>query len=187
MIIYRSTIGCPDWLDGAHDLCHREADGCDYWGIGNPAWFTPPADGWARVCDGIDAAVIGEATDFPIGRKMTCGVAYANDMHGNQWSVPKVLTQTGERAFPVPIGPDYLPAPTDEQDRILVVATAARGALIAMQESDDDGIDAAASARWAVEILCYGNHINAGTMLALGLLDEALTLQTLVKGCCGGD
>lgn len=184
MIIYRAQE-CPPWLDGAADLCIRQGAGCVYYGVCDPAYFSPPEKGWARVADGIDAAIVGRATDYPLQRRQTVACITAESATGERWAVPRILTAAGERAFPVPIGPDWLPEPTTEQAHAIAVATAARATLIADHESGGAGIDSAAAARWAADLLSFSNHITPEVLLALRLLDEALVLATITGASCG--
>ncbi len=186
MIVYRAE-SLPIWLEGAQELCERLGDGCTYYAIGDPVLLSPPADGWVQVADGIDAAAIGAPLSHPIVREIPgMRMDVARNASGGTMACPVVLTQDGARAFVAPIGDDYLPALTHEQERMLSVANAARDALTAAAETDEGALDSAAAGRWSVELLCYANHINPGTLIGLGLLDEAMVVDALTTACCRG-
>jgi hypothetical protein len=168
------------------------AGGICLWSVGDPL-LVQPADEWHDVAN-IDgeichAGMIGGSGDALLLAKSLPGwkTATANDAQGHQWSVPIVLTPDGSRNFSCPFDASFLPKPTAAQDRILKIAMSARDELLRINEESGENtmaIDAEASCRWAIELLCFANHINEKTILALGYVDETLVIDTLMKAAC---
>ena len=186
MIIYRTTGPCPDFLAGAPSLCSRIVEGGCLWGICDPILFSPPEAGWVEVPCGR-AALVGSPQDPPLARHIDgMPLNVARDRAGHGWAVPCILNQGGERSFVAAIGADWLPSLSAEQSRLYEVAKAARADLMRCADLPDDGLDAAVAARWCAELICAANYIDAGTLLALRLLDEALILSALMEASCRG-
>ena len=181
MIVYRTpTRTCPAWLEGAPDLVTAEQrDGGALWSIG-PSALLGTTNNMCPIGDDIFVGVIGQPTDTPIIRRINGWAVFpVTGAAGVTLGVPMVLFRSGERAFPCPIGQDYLPHPTPWQQRLLEIATAARSEFI-RAENTDSGLPVNAVARWAVELACAGSYINAATILSLGLLDDAMAQEIIM-------
>lgn len=194
MIVYRCAV-CPPWLAGAADLQRRDLPGgVALWAIGDPL-LVQPAETWQEVekvgehtCE---AGTVGDRSTDGLARHMPgWHMTTARDATACEWSIPVILNRSGERNFPCPFGPDYLPRPTHKQERLLHIGKAIRCELIRVgtaQDGDEMAIDAAVSARWAAEMIVFSNHISELALLSLGYLDEVLIVNALTKAVCHGD
>lgn len=194
MIVYRCAT-CPPWLAGAPDLQRRDLHGgVALWAIGDPL-LVQPADTWQEVEkvgeNTCEAGTVGDRSTECLARHMPgWHMETAHDAASGEWSVPVILNRSGERNFPCPFGPDYLPRPTHKQERLLHIGKAIRCELIragSAKDGEEMSIDAAISARWAAEIIVFANHISEMTLLSLGYLDEILIVDALTKAVCHGE
>lgn len=187
MILYEDTRansrqGPPSWLVGAGELCQREGLGVPlrWWGIGDP-WLCGPQEhaAWHDLEDGWRVCLVGGRINPGILNRdqRWCDHGEAVDLQGNRWGAPIIIAEDGSPIFRVRYGKDFLPAKTPEQSRAEKVATAASGAI---KSGALASMDMAVACQWAAELQATTKHVTTEVIAALGLMDDALVLSTLI-------
>jgi hypothetical protein len=184
-IIYRKRISNgeprrPSWVeDGAPDM---DIGGRVYVFPGlDPACCGSEPDGtqWHDVADGWQCAAVGDLS-APARTQQWADVGAVSDMDGHLWLAPCILTTSGDRAFRVRYGgQDYMPVLTDEQDRAMVVAQAARAALASLASGGPD-VEMAPVCAWASELLSLTHQMHPSVSQALAVCDDKLALSMVL-------
>jgi hypothetical protein len=162
----------PPWLIGGQDLIQRQGRDATLWALGDPITLGPDGD-WRPLGDGYEVCgPVEQTSDYERGMPwLTC--VPVEDMHGRTWLAPRVLDAAGERVFRVAYGPDFLPALSPQQYRLLDIAKAARDAMAAGESGTQD-VPMSTAARWAAELLCAAYHLSPESIAALEILDDLL-------------
>jgi hypothetical protein len=165
------TSACPPWLVGAQSIATAEGPHGRLWGAGDP-WLLrctmadPEMDGdWRCRWDGVPEQLRKHLWAEPVP---------VEDLQGRKWRAPKILTSSGERAFSVAYGRDWLPALTPAQERALAIAKAAKTAF-----DGADYPDQPTCCQWAAELLTVCHHIPVDAVGACAIMDDALVIKIL--------
>jgi hypothetical protein len=185
MILYRHPIvaegtpSAPPWLDGAQAITHSESQTHRLAGIGEAHQMGDrPGAAWVDVGDGWEAIRVLPDAPIQLHRRLSWARSrVVADAEGRQWQVPVILTAMGSRAVIAVMGDDWLPAYTPQQERLLAVAEAAKGALDAR---DTAPLDVAACCQWAAEALEAANHITVRVIQRTRCMDQHLALNVLL-------
>jgi len=190
MIVYYhpSSVKPPPFLEGAHDVCARQAvrGGC-FFGIG-PIYLCGFDEQHLGVdlSDGWKAHIVGALDPYVLQRDLAAQPCIGmTDMEGRIWQVPIIQNAAGRRAFPVRYGPDFAPIFSQEQKTLMAFATEARNILPRLVDADDDERDELlpVACRYAAKAVAYKNHLSEEVVLKLGILDTALVVGTLTALC----
>lgn len=192
MIYYRTPSARPESrppeLIGWSAFCiytlseHIES-GWRYVGIGQPdslsgtVWFTPPMAGaWRDIGKGWEVCVTDQAwSALMFARTANTFDVFTIEFGGQEWLVPSVVGETGQRSFKVKFGPGFVPSLTAQQTEAVNRALEIRachesGNWPPMQQQ-------AECAAWFLG-LCY--HLSPATIAAAELLDEAAVRKILL-------
>jgi len=165
----------PAWMVGAADLCSANCRDGIVHGIGHAALLY--GDGpWRDLPDGYAWAGSISQEEEPTMRRFPPAYACEEVTDGalRQWMAPRIIDERGERAFPVAYGDDWLPSPTDEQQRALRLAAEA---LVELRSESGAGIRSCLAI--AAEFLCLVYHLTPRIVAGLRMLDDRLMIETL--------
>ena len=185
MIVYHhpTQATTPAWLDGGADINSAVCQDGILFGAG-PSYLLgqagrasakPLDDEWTVWLNGeVEPA-------FLVRPRAWVDMEIATDMHGRSWACPVAMTTGGKPAIRANYGDDWLPEYTEEQQRLLAVASAARAALEAAYTGDHrHPIDPRAACAWAAEALAVSNLLTVKIIRRLSLLDDALVAGVLL-------
>ena len=194
MIIYRHRTAIePDELanrqarPGTHAAtCHQSHQEWHYSGVVDPVfWGIPETASWKDLEDGWQAADFGAAPWSPdidlcrLNHWSQC--LPVEDARGRIWLAPIIrLPGDGGRAYSVAYaGPDFLPAPTPDQQVADAIASEAHAALSAAA-AGGPGLPVRVACKWTARLLSLSHHVSPLTLAMLGLLDDALVKRVLM-------
>jgi hypothetical protein len=170
----------PPWLAGAPNLHRRQSAEGELWMCGE-ALYLDGSGTWTPIGDGYEVA--GPVESWAVYQR-TYGwvdLAEVTDMCGRTWMAPRILNESGERAFRVHYGADFLPSPTAEQYRMMEIADAARDALRAAAAGTQE-VPMQMACRWAAELLGTAYRLPVDAIAVLGILDDVLTIGVINVG-----
>ena len=181
MILYRhpiastGTLAAPPWLDGAMSVVRSETQTHRLAGIGEDYQMGDRANGWVEVGDQWEAQRVLPDLPILLHRKLSWARSrVVADAEGREWQVPVVLTPQGNPGIIAVYGDDWLPVYTPQQQRLLLIAAAAKTAL----EARD--VPVAAACQWAAEALEAANHITVSVIQRCGMMDAHLAQNVLL-------
>jgi len=157
---------------------HRRASaGGELWMRGDAVCLSD-AGPWRPISDGYEVAGPVEAAEDYEREPTWFSVERVADMAGREWAVPRILDASGNRAFRVGYGADFLPELTAEQTYILEIAKAARDAIAASTSGTQDaGVQVAC--RWAASLLSVSYSLPIEAIAGLRILDDVLVIATI--------
>ncbi len=165
----------PAWLEAAVDLSFAETGTHRIMALG-PTYLVGERKGlaWVAIEDGWQAALLQPDEPMAHARKISWArTRLVADAEGRQWQVPVVRSIHGASAIIASYGANWLPAYTEQQQRLLAISDAAAAALEARQLPQREGC------QWAAELLLAGHHISLMTIQGLRLLDDYLVQNVL--------
>lgn len=174
------TPACLDGFEpiGDTQVMRRDSERGHFVAIGDPLYFDiPPARAFKPLGDGWSVAIHGKLDPTLLFRRPTWIRTEAIcDLAGRVWMSPIVLNDAGERDFLVNFGgKDFMPMLTEDQERCLGIARAARVAI-------PSGLEVSQVAcHWAAVLLAVTNAISVEAVAELALLDAGLVAQVLSK------
>ena len=144
-----------------------------------PFVFAAPETGWTKLCQGWEVANVGVFTPLwhaKMSSKFPCAPI---EVDGATWLIPRVLNESGTRAFKVVYGgPDFAPRLTLEQQDALDIAREIR-------TCHDAGVwpEMPVKATWAARLLGLTYHLSPTTIGIVGIPED---LIDAVLGIAGG-
>lgn len=192
MIVYRhKTEVIPpdlaDWEPRESDAARVSQFAGDYQhvAIADPVLWRIPPGVFVKLDGGWEAALArnkgGAVPSRDLSRlKCWAPVLPVLDATGEQWMAPVILTPAGHRAFPVSYaGPDFLPAPTEDQQRAEAIAREIR-ATAEKERDGGEGFNPQIACRWSAVLLSITSHVSPAVIAALGILDDTLVRAVLL-------
>ena len=180
MIRFRDTqsrTGPPPWLADVPNVHRRASAGGELWMRGDAVCLSD-AGPWRPVVDGYEVAGPVESAEDYEREPTWFSVERVADMAGREWAVPCILDASGNRAFRVGYGANFLPELTAEQTYILEIAKAARDAIAASTSGTQDaGVQVAC--RWAAALLSVTYSIPVEAIAGLRILDDVLVVAAI--------
>jgi hypothetical protein len=174
-----------DWVSLSEDAMLNEAviNGVRICAITSPFMFDPPADGWVPLTDGWQVCSAGP---FNLNHHARSACKYpvkVKEVAGKKWMLPVIVTENGERSFPVTYGgAGFQPMLTADQMEDLQLS-----AEIRTCEANDAWPDMSIRAQWAARLLCRPYSLSLITIGMLGILNDDIIKETLlVAGGCDG-
>lgn len=180
MIRFRDTKNRnapPPWLTKAVGLQRRADPHGTLWACGDAYLLGSDGD-WCALGDGYEVAGPVEDQDTYRRESAWLDVVDVQDLSGREWVAPRILDASGERAFRVSYGADFLPHLSPEQYRYVDIAKAARDGLATGAAGVQD-VPMPTACRWAAELLCAVYHLPPGAIGHLCILDDLLVTSVL--------
>ena len=177
MIIWRNhdEHTPPAWLNGLTDVQFKNSH-C--WR--GPCGVVPvfPTDGWVKVSDGWEAAIVDDIDPMSYVRDMSAACPLVvQDSSERQWILPSILSPEG---FPATCQKRVL---TDSGWKRAQVSTEMENAVQACEwwrgVRDSGNIDLDQQSDAIVSVLEVSYHIDALTFAKLGLIDDVLASKGL--------
>lgn len=171
-----------DWVSPGEDACLSEnvIGEYRYVAVTPPMVFNPPLDAaWVPVAPGWEMAVAGDTVLNHLARtacKFKVAVATVN---GNDWIIPHILDQKGNRFFTIVYGgDDFKPMLTDQQQELLALAQEVR-----VCHETKNWPEVSTKAKWAAKFLSVPYCMSIKTIGQLAILDDELIDAVLMTAC----
>lgn len=143
-----------------------------------PFVFAPPVDGWVKLCAGWEVTNVGAFNPLAHARLVSKFQCVPTVVDEQTWLLPRVLTETGTRAFKVIYaGPTFTPQMTLQQSDALDLAREIRTCHEAGTLPD-----VSTRAQWVARLLPLTYCLSPASLGVVGLSEDLIAATLAVAG-----